>query len=111
MNILHVVAGLPASGSGIAEVVSRLAREAARLGHMVTIATVAGQDADLPAAANEALATGVSIERFGPSAPGTIHFSRQMAAGLQPLACKADVVHVHSNWTFPVWWRSEGAHV
>jgi glycosyltransferase involved in cell wall biosynthesis len=109
MRILHVVAGLPAAGGGLAEAVARLAREAARLGHEVTIATVAGQDEPLASAAGEAEAAGVRIERHEPSAPRAIYFSRDMLRGLAPLAARADVLHVHSNWTFPVWLGCQAA--
>lgn len=109
MRILHVVAGLPAAGGGLAEAVARLAREAARLGHDVTIATVAGQDEPLASAAWEAEAAGVRIVRHEPSAPRAIYFSRDMLRGLAPLAVRADMVHVHSNWTFPVWWGCQTA--
>jgi glycosyltransferase involved in cell wall biosynthesis len=109
MRILHVVAGLPAAGGGLAEAVARLAREAIRIGHEVTIATVAGQDEPLASAAGEAEAAGVRIARHEPSAPRSIYFSRDMFHGLAPLSARADVVHVHSNWTFPVWWGCRAA--
>ena len=35
---------------------------------------------------------------------GYFVFFRGMLLGLGKLVKKADVVHVHSNWTFPVWW-------
>jgi glycosyltransferase involved in cell wall biosynthesis len=109
MRILHVVAGLPAAGGGLADAVARMAREACRLGHDVTIATVAGRDDPLASAAREAEAAGVRIVRHEPSAPRAIYFSRHMLRGLAALAARADVVHVHSNWTFPVWWGCQTA--
>lgn len=107
MNILHVVAGLP-PGGGLTAAVMGFAREAARLGHDVTIATVAVADAggdaggDVPAAA-AGTADGPRIVRFAPSFPRRLHASWGMLRGLRPLVEAADVVHVHSNWTFPVW--------
>jgi glycosyltransferase involved in cell wall biosynthesis len=109
MTILHVVAGLPAAGGGLADAVARMAREACQLGHDVTIATVAGRDDPLASAAREAEAAGVRIVRHEPSAPRAIYFSRHMLRGLRLLADRADVVHVHSNWTFPVWWGCQAA--
>jgi glycosyltransferase involved in cell wall biosynthesis len=109
MRILHVVAGLPAAGGGLADAVARMAWEACRLGHDVTIATVAGRDDPLASAAREAEAAGVRIVRHEPSAPRAIYFSRHMLRGLAALAARADVVHVHSNWTFPVWWGCQTA--
>lgn len=109
MKILHVVAGLPQAGGGLSELVPRFALEAARLGHEVTIATVAGADERLSAAADAAAAGGVRVVRFAPSAPRVLFFSWAMLQGLPELARAADLVHVHSNWTFPVWWGSECA--
>jgi glycosyltransferase involved in cell wall biosynthesis len=109
MNVLHVVAGLPVSGGGLAEAVARLAREAVQLGHEATIATVAGPNDPLAAAAEEARAAGVRIVRFAPAAPRAAFFSWDMLSGLRPLVQAADVVHVHSNWTFPVWWGCQAA--
>ena len=103
MGILHVVAALPAAGGGLAEAVARLAGEAARLGHDVTIATVAGRDEPLAAAALEAEAAGVRIVRHEPAALRPIFFLWAMLHKLGLLAAAADRVHVHSDWTFPVW--------
>ena len=106
MRILHVVAGLPPAGGGLSELVPRFALEAARLGHDVTIATVARDDEPLSAAAQAAAAGGVRIVRFAPSAPRALFFSWEMRRWLPAVVRSADIVHVHSNWTFPVWWGS-----
>lgn len=111
MKVLHVVAGLDASGGGLAEAVSRLARETARFGHAVTIATVSAPGRPLAAAAAEAAAAGVRIERFTPTPPRSVFFSWEMLRGLWPLAQAADLVHVHSQWTFPVWHGCRTARV
>jgi glycosyltransferase involved in cell wall biosynthesis len=111
MRILHVVAGLPRNGGGLAEIVPRYAAATARLGHDVTIATVAEGMAPLSAAADEAAAADVKIIRFPPSAPRALYHSREMSRRLPALAVAADLVHVHSNWTFPVWRASHCALV
>ena len=103
MRILHVVAGLPRNGGGLAEIVPRYAAATARLGHDVTIATVAERNAPLSVSADEAAAAGVNIIRFAPSLPRALYHSREMSSRLQTLVARADLVHVHSNWTFPVW--------
>lgn len=103
MRILHVVAGLPPDGGGLAELVPRLALEAVHLGHDAMIATVAADDAALSQAAKDAATAGVRIVKFPPRSPRAIYFSPAMLQGLRPLAERADLVHVHSNWTFPVW--------
>jgi glycosyltransferase involved in cell wall biosynthesis len=106
MRILHVVAGLAQSGGGLAEFVPRLALECARLGHSVTIGTVAHPAEPLSSAAVNAAAGGVRIVRFTPSTPRQIFFSWGLGHGLAGLVADADLVHAHSNWTFPVWWAS-----
>jgi glycosyltransferase involved in cell wall biosynthesis len=111
MRILHVVAGLPRSGGGLAEIVPRYAATTARLGHDVTIATVAEGTAPLSGAADEAAAAGVNIIRFALSLPRSLYNSREMSRRLPTLVDRADLVHVHSNWTFPVWWAAHCALV
>lgn len=112
MKVIHVVAGLQPGAAGLAEVVPRLAREIVRLGHEATIATVASPGDRLAAAADEAEAAGVRIVRFAPSVPHAAYASWEMAVGMKRLTRfveSADLVHVHSNWTFPVWWGCQTA--
>lgn len=109
MNILNVIAGLQPTGGGLSEFLPRLTIELARLGNSVTIATVARADEQLVDAAEAAAAEGVKIVRFAPSCPRALFFSWEMRWGLPELARSADVVHVHSSWTFPVWWGSQCA--
>jgi glycosyltransferase involved in cell wall biosynthesis len=104
MKVLHVVAGLAESGGGLSELVPRFAREARRCGLNVTIATVASERATLSSAAEAAEKVGVRIVRFYPSFPRPVFYSKSMGCGLAALVHEADIVHVHSNWTFPVWW-------
>ncbi len=103
MNILHIVAGLP-PGGGIAESVPALCRHLLKQGHTVVLATVARSDAPLSAAAEQATEAGVRVVRFKPCSPHFLFFSSEMWLGLRRLVREADIVHVHSNWTFPVWW-------
>jgi len=100
MRILHIVAGVP-PGGGIAESVPTLCRHLRKLGHEVTLATLDGPLSDAALAAE---AAGVRLVRFDPSFPYALYFSWSMLRNLSTLAREADVVHVHSNWTFPVWW-------
>jgi glycosyltransferase involved in cell wall biosynthesis len=100
MRILHIVAGVP-PGGGIAESVSSLCRHEQSQGHVVTLAVV---DGPLSEAALAAEAAGVCLVRYAPSFPRALYFSWQMLVGLSRRVRASDVVHVHSNWTFPVWW-------
>ena len=104
MKILHVVAGLPRSGGGLAELVPQFARGASEAGHTVVIATVASMDDRLSDAAGEALGAGIRVVRFAPSWPRFLFFSWRMLWGLRFWVKQAEIIHVHSNWTFPVWW-------
>ena len=70
-------------------------------GHAVTLATLDGPMCEMALAAE---AAGVRVVRYAPSFPRALYFSWQMLFGLPALVREADVVHVHSNWTFPVWW-------
>jgi glycosyltransferase involved in cell wall biosynthesis len=111
MRILHVVAGLSPAGGGLSELVPRFATEAARQGHDVTIATVAAPGDTLSTAAEAAADAGVRIMRFAPSPPRAVYCSWTMARGMGDLAAAADIVHVHSQWTFPVWCGARAALV
>ena len=104
MKILHVVAGLARSGGGLSELIPSYAAEVARLGHCVTLATVAKNGALLSLATEKAVAAGVKLVRYAPARPNHLFFSFEMFRRLGRLIADNDVVHVHSNWTFPVWW-------
>lgn len=100
MRILHIVAGLP-PGGGLAESVPTVCRHLQQLGHEVTLATLDGPMSEATLSSEAAC---VRLVRLAPSFPRTLYFSWQMLRGLPRLVRAADVVHVQSNWTFPVWW-------
>ncbi len=100
MRILHVVAGIWKNSGGLAELVLGFAVYQKRAGHAVAVAFV---DGDRHPLLDRAAAEGVAVHAFKPSFPGLLFFSREMFGGLEPLVEAADTVHVHSNWTFPVW--------
>ena len=102
MRIVHIAAGL--EFGGVAEVAVMLALHQRLAGHAVRLVTVARAEDALIAGVERAAAAGVEIVRFAPSFPRPLFFSRRMVAGLGAVLKDADVVHVHSNWTFPVWW-------
>jgi glycosyltransferase involved in cell wall biosynthesis len=104
VKILHVVAGLPRFGGGLSEAVPLFAREAAAVGHSVVLATVADGADRLSEATERAQKSGVSVVRFAPVRPFFLFFSWQMFWGLREHVKRTNLVHVHSNWTFPVWW-------
>ncbi len=104
LNILCVVAGLPASGGGFSEVVPALATALARNGAEVTLVT--RRDGPLSTAVEEAARSGVRTVTFRASFPDLVYFSWQMLLGLGRLVRMADIVYVHGQWTFPVWWAA-----
>jgi glycosyltransferase involved in cell wall biosynthesis len=96
LHVLHAVAALSEGGIGVA--VPRLCGELARQGLRVTLVSLA------PASGGPPEAPGAAIELFRPSRPHAVCFSWEMLRRLAGLVEHADVVHIHSNWTFPVWW-------
>jgi glycosyltransferase involved in cell wall biosynthesis len=96
MRILHVSTGL-VPGSGVAEVVSHLALQQVACGHAVTIASLKGVES---AGVRQARDGGVEVVLFGRLCG---YVSPGMLFGLGRLLRRADVVHLHGNWTFPVW--------
>jgi len=82
---------------------SRLALHQQRQGCDVTMATVAAEDDAVSDSVSRAVEEGVKLVQFKAAFPRTIYFSWQMLSALSALIKEADVVHVLSNWTFPVW--------
>ena len=106
MTILHVVAGLPPEGGGLSEVVPGYCRGLAKAGCIVHLATL---DGPLSATVARARQAGVNVHLFRPAFRHTILYSGALRRGLSSLVQCADLVHVHSNWTFPVWWACHTA--
>lgn len=100
MRILHIVAGL-APASGVAAAVLALARAQSQLGHQALIVTLSDDAGGTNARGDEAPVPVVRLRRAWPRA---LYWSWGLLRALPRLAREADVVHVHSQWTFPVWW-------
>ncbi len=96
MRILHVSAGL-SPGSGVAEVVTRLACHQVTLGHSLTIASLKGLES---AGVQQAREGGVKVVLFGRLCS---HVSPGMLFGLRRLMRQVNVVHLHGSWTYPIW--------
>lgn len=111
MKILHIVAEISAE-SGVAVVATRLAAAEQNLAHQVCVACTGQENsliALLPYCLIDKTPKCVSEEQvrvvtFRRSWPRFLYFSWGMLLGLGKMVKDADVVHVHSNWTFPVWW-------
>lgn len=102
LKVVHIVAGLGREAGGLAQAVVALAQAMAQSGAEVVIATRATSTEPLVVGAET-----LPVIRFESSCPGCLYFSWTMFCGLRELIATADVVVVHGNWTFPVWW---GAH-
>ena len=99
LHVLHIVAGLP-PGGGISESVPALCRYLKKDGLNITLATLKGP---LSNAAQKAEQSGIRLVQFEPFWPKAAFYSMKMHLGLLDLVLDADLVHVHSHWTFPVW--------
>jgi len=101
MKILHIVAGVWKSSAGLATLVLGFSREQAVAGHQVQLVFLEGDRHDGVRRAEEA---GVQVSTFERSFPRFLFFSWGLLFHLGKMIKQVDVVHVHSNWTFPVWW-------
>ncbi len=94
MRIVHIVAAMEGV-NGVSATVAFLSRMQRRMGDDVRVATLKSDGAHN---------TGnTEIIVFEPSFPRAVYFSWQMLTGLGRLVRAADVVWIHSSWTFPVW--------
>ncbi|MDD5704322.1 MAG: glycosyltransferase, partial [Kiritimatiellae bacterium] len=100
MRILHIVAGLSPE-SGIAVVVLALANAQTQLGHQAKVLTLSDDAGGTGAEGDDAP---IPVVRFRRAWPKALCWSWGLFRALPRLVRKADAVHVHSNWTFPVWW-------
>lgn len=86
----------------MAVVACGIARTQAKMGHDVTVVTLAG-------AGTECALDGVAVVRCKRSFPVFVWFSWQMFRMLRQMVRSADLVQVHGDWTFPVWWGARCA--
>lgn len=103
MRIVHVVAGVWKTSGGMASLILGFAREQARSGHRVALVFLEGDEHN---GVDELRQSGVDVIIFKRSHPRRLCFSFCMLFHLPGIVCQAEVVHVHSNWTFPVWWSA-----
>lgn len=108
MNVLHVISGLAKFGGGTVEAVSKICLAQAQRG--LNVMLVAFDYGELPPSLNKAIAGGVKYVPMkmlsSPWLP-----SPDMIRRLPPLVRSADIVHIHSQWHFPVWYAARLARV
>lgn len=101
MRILHAIAGVWSESGGLGELVIRFAQEESLAENEVSLVFLEG---NRHSQLSRAIDAGVKVSVFNRSFPNFAFFSWEMFWKLGDLIRKADVVHIHSNWTFPVWW-------
>ena len=109
MKILHVVPGLSRWSGGPSESVPMTAMAQLRVGAEVGIAACESLEESLKAA--EAAASGVKMYRFGYALNFSLNpmlLSLEMVRKFEAVAKEYDVLTLHCNWMFPIWWA---AHV
>lgn len=105
MNIVHVVADYSPASEGVRRVISTLAKGQCERGHTVRILCT-GHASPPP--------SGGAVSSFPRRFPRQAYFSSGLVRGVRGALGTADVVHIHSNWTFPVWapaWNAKRAGV
>jgi glycosyltransferase involved in cell wall biosynthesis len=85
----------------MASLILGFAREQARSGHRVALVFLEGDEHN---GVDKLRQSGVDVIIFKRSHPRRLCFSFGMLYHLPRIVGQAEVVHVHSNWTFPVWW-------
>lgn len=109
MRILHVVPGLSRRAGGPSESVPMTAMAQLRAGAEVGIAACSSPEESLKA--TEAAAIGVKMYRFGYALNFSLNpvlLSFEMVRKFETIAKGYDVLTLHCNWMFPIWWA---AHV
>lgn len=101
MRILHTIAGVWSESGGLGELVIRFAQEESLAENEVSLVFLEG---NRHSQLSRAIDAGVKVSVFNRSFPNFAFFSWEMFWKLGDLIREADVVHIHSNWTFPVWW-------
>jgi glycosyltransferase involved in cell wall biosynthesis len=101
LKILHIVAGVWKNSGGMATLVLGFSQAQAKAGHEVSLVFLEG---DRHEGVMQAEKAGVRVRTFKRSFPHFLFFSWGMLFGLGKEVRAAEVVHIHSNWTFPVWW-------
>ncbi len=100
MRIVHVIPGLTLERGGPATSVQALTRHQAAAGHAVTVLTTdqGVRHGETPTP----LAPGVACRRTRVIGPDRLAYAPGFAAACREAIAAADVVHVHSIFTYPV---------
>ncbi|MDA3873882.1 MAG: glycosyltransferase, partial [Kiritimatiellae bacterium] len=100
MNIVHVVADYSPASEGVRRVISTLAQGLCERGHSVRILCTGQASPTLP---------GITVSAFPRRFPRQAYFSPSFMREIGTLMKGIDLVHIHSDWTFPVWWAAWSA--
>lgn len=94
MKILHVVADHGDPGAGIHQAIEAMSRQMVERGHEVTLAFTGTPLEDDP---------GIRRIAFPRRFPRCLYHSPALRRALPELLKSSDLMHVHSDWTYPVW--------
>ena len=100
MRIVHVIPGLTYERGGPTTVVQAFTRHQAAAGHAVAVLTT-DQGARHGERCAE-LAPGVEVERLAVRGPDRVAYAPGFAAAVRRRMRGADVLHVHSLFTYPI---------
>ena len=109
LKILLVVDGLVADGGEFYESVPAIAVALVRNGASVMLATREGGATAFPNQFPETIRGGVHTVKFRASFMESAKFSWKMLLGLGRLVRAADVIYLHGQGSFPLWWAGRCA--
>src|SRR5436190_212767 len=100
MRILHVIPGLTHERGGPSTVLQALAGQQAEAGHRVAVLTTdqGARHGERPVELHPL----VAVERMRVRGPDRLAYAPGFAAAARSHARRADLVHVHSVFTYPV---------
>jgi glycosyltransferase involved in cell wall biosynthesis len=100
VRILHIIPGLTVERGGPSTVLDALTRHQARAGHRVTVLTT---DQGLRCGEqSQELESRVALRRCAVRGPDRMAYAPGFAGAVRELLRSADVVHLHSIFTYPI---------
>lgn len=100
MRILHVIPGLTVERGGPSTVLAAVARHQVLAGHSVSVLTTdqGARHGERPLELEKSIA----VERCAVSGPDRVSYSPGFRAAARQFVRQADIVHLHSIFTYPV---------
>lgn len=95
MKILHIVADHSTASGGVFQMIEAMGQSMLERGHQVQVLCTGNA---------EERGSKLSRDAFKRTVPQSLYASREFRRQVEDYVRETDVVHVHSNWTLPVWW-------